>query len=358
MGPGDCVNRALKPMRLAIFALAWLVVLPVAAHQGRLTGYADIRVEGANVRYALTLSELPSAAAAQAPATPGGRDLDGLVQKLAAAIEVRADGRPCPAVGGQAEAPAAGQLSTAIQLVYKCPHPPRELTVRDGSFDVFGPDLHTLATVNWQGGRDTFAFAAERREARFVVSDGAPATAGSSFFLLGIEHILRGLDHLLFLTALLVGAHSGGAVVKVVTAFTVAHSLTLALAVFGVLALPERLVEAAIALSLVFVALVNLLGRGGAGTGAWAGFAFGLVHGLGFSGVLGGMGLPEQGRAWLLLQFNLGVEVGQLLVVAVALAALSWLRTQPWQQQGQRAVSCCILVSGLLMFADRVLLDG
>lgn len=347
----------MRPLRLAILALAWLVVLPVMAHQGRLTGYADIRLQGANVRYALTLSELPAAVAAPASAARAGSDLDSLVQRLAVAIEVRADGRSCPAVGGQTEAPAAGQLSTRILLVYKCPHPPRELAVRDGSFDVFGPDLHTLATVNWTGGRDTFAFAAERREARFVVNDGAPAPATGSFFLLGVEHILGGLDHLLFLAALLVGTWSRGAVVKVVTAFTVAHSLTLALAVLGVLALPERLVEGAIALSLVFVALVNLLGRRGAGAGAWAGFVFGLMHGLGFSSVLGGMGLPAQGRAWLLLQFNLGVEAGQLLVVAVALTALAWLRTQPWQQQGQRAISCFVLASGLLMFAQRVFLD-
>lgn len=343
--------------RIMAGLLGWLALLPpAAAHQGAMTGYADIRVEAATVRYTLTLSELPAAAAGLAKATPQGLDLSGLVEALAAAVKIHADRSPCRPVGGQARAPAAGQLSTSVTVLYRCPKEVRELVVWDGSFDLLGSDLHTLARVEWPGGHGTFAFATERREARFAVTGGEAARGAGSFFLLGIEHILGGLDHLLFLAALLIRAESWVAVLKVITSFTLAHSLTLALAVLGVVALPERLVEGAIALSVAYVALVNLLGRPEAGSRWGAAFLFGLVHGLGFSGVLREMNLPDQGVAWLLLQFNLGVEAGQALAAGFALAALAWLRRQSWRQQGLRTASCLILVGGVVMFVERMFL--
>lgn len=336
--------------------LAALALLPAAvAHQGAITGYAEIRVDAATVHYTLTLSDLPPAAALARPAAAAG-DLSRLVEALAAAVQIQADGRACRAVGGQGRPPAAGQLSTTITLRYRCPDEVRELLVRDGSFEVLGPELHTLAKVEWPGGNDSFAFAAERREARFTVTASAAPRGGGGFFVLGIEHILGGLDHLLFLAALLLRAESWIAVLRVITAFTLAHSLTLALAVLGIVALPDRLVEGTIALSVAYAALVNLLDRPVAGSRWGAAFLFGLVHGLGFSGVLREMNLPDQGLFWLLLQFNLGVEAGQAMAAGVALAALAWLRTQSWQRQGVRVAACSILVAGLAMFADRAFL--
>ena len=358
MGEGDLIPGAVRAARRAIFGLlAWLAQLPVgAAHQGGMTGYADIRVEAATIHYSLTLSELPAAAAGLATSAAGGLDLSPLVTALAAAVQMQADGSPCRAVGGQARPPADGQLSVNVTLRYRCPHEVRELLVRDGSFDVLGPDLHTLAKVEWPGGRDSFAFANERREARFAVTTSAATHGAGSFLLLGIEHILSGLDHLLFLAALLIRVESWTAVLKVITAFTLAHSLTLALAVFGLFVLPDRLVESAIALSVVYAALVNFRDRPEGGSRWVAAFLFGLVHGLGFSGVLRQMNLPDEGVAWLLLQFNLGVEIGQAMAAGVALSALAWLRTQSWRQQGLRTASFSILVAGLVMFADRAFL--
>jgi hydrogenase/urease accessory protein HupE len=160
-------------------------------------------------------------------------------------------------------------------------------------------------------------------------SPGWWALAGT-YLRLGVEHILTGLDHLLFVLALTLLSASLPALVKTVTAFTAAHSLTLALATLGVVQVPPAPVEAVIALSIVFVAReVWLLANRRPGLGArrpWpVAFAFGLLHGLGFAGALGQVGLPETDVPLALLTFNLGVEIGQLLFIAVVLVAIRLL---------------------------------
>jgi hydrogenase/urease accessory protein HupE len=149
------------------------------------------------------------------------------------------------------------------------------------------------------------------------------------YLKLGIEHILLGIDHLLFVLALLIVARGAARLVKTVTAFTVAHSITLALATLGIVHVPSQPVEAAIALSIVFVAaeiLHRRQGREGVTAHApWIiAFGFGLLHGFGFAGALSAVGLPEAHIPMALLFFNVGVETGQLLFIAavIALAAL------------------------------------
>jgi hydrogenase/urease accessory protein HupE len=151
-----------------------------------------------------------------------------------------------------------------------------------------------------------------------------------TYGLLGIEHILAGWDHLLFVIALVLLVRRGWAVVKAVTAFTVAHSLTLAGTTLGLVGLPGRPVEAIIALSIVFLALEIARGRDEPSFTVrypWAiAFAFGLFHGFGFAGALREIGLPEGEVPAALLAFNLGVEAGQLVVVIAVLALLAALR--------------------------------
>jgi hypothetical protein len=150
-----------------------------------------------------------------------------------------------------------------------------------------------------------------------------------TYFLLGVEHILGGIDHLLFVLILLFLVADWKKLVVTVTAFTVAHSITLALATLGYLQVPQAPVEATIALSVMFVAAEVLRGaRGHPGLAARApwvvAFVFGLLHGLGFAGALREVGLPERDIPLALLLFNVGVEAGQLLFIAgvVALFAL------------------------------------
>jgi hydrogenase/urease accessory protein HupE len=172
----------------------------------------------------------------------------------------------------------------------------------------------------------------------------------------GIHHILIGPDHLLFLVGLLLLGGSIRELALVVTAFTVAHSITLSLAALNVVTPPARIIEPAIALSIVYVGADNLLVHGGRDMRAWIAFAFGLIHGFGFANVLREMDLPSRALGWSLFSFNLGVEVGQLLVVAVVASAFAALRARS-AAAGRRLVvagSIVVVAAGTFWFVQRV----
>jgi hydrogenase/urease accessory protein HupE len=150
-----------------------------------------------------------------------------------------------------------------------------------------------------------------------------------TYFVLGVEHILLGFDHLLFVLALLILVRDVRRLLAAVTAFTAAHTLTLAGTTFGLVKLPSAPVEASIALSIAFLAAEILRTRGGQPslTQRWpwiAAFGFGLLHGFGFAGALREIGLPEDALALSLLFFNLGVEAGQVVFI-LAVLALVWV---------------------------------
>jgi hydrogenase/urease accessory protein HupE len=163
----------------------------------------------------------------------------------------------------------------------------------------------------------------------FHANETGPAVGG--YFRLGVEHILFGVDHLLFVLALVLIVRSVSLLIKTITAFTIAHSITLALATLGYVHVPSAPVEATIALSIVFVASEILRRRRGerglTESAPWlvAG-AFGLLHGFGFAGALSQIGLPPNDIPLALLFFNLGVEAGQLAFVIVALSVIALLR--------------------------------
>jgi hypothetical protein len=144
----------------------------------------------------------------------------------------------------------------------------------------------------------------------------------------------------------------------VVTAFTVAHSLTLSLAVLGVLTPPARIVEPAIALSIVYVGAVNLLVKSGRDMRPWIALVFGLVHGLGFASVLSGMELPRRALGWSLFSFNLGVEIGQLLVVLAVASALAALKARSeWARRRLAMIgSAGVVVAGSVWFVERLVM--
>ena len=176
------------------------------------------------------------------------------------------------------------------------------------------------------------------------------------FFALGVHHILTGYDHLLFLVALLLRGGPPLSLLKIVTAFTVAHSVTLALAVLGLVALPDRLVESVIAGSIIWVAVENAIATGPLPRRWLVGFVFGLVHGFGFSSALGPLALPPVRRAWALLTFNLGVEAGQIAVIALLLPALVWLGGRRWRQRAVQVASLGVAAAGLVWLIERVFL--
>lgn len=188
------------------------------------------------------------------------------------------------------------------------------------------------------------------------VTPRAPSFA--AFFQLGMEHILTGYDHLLFLLGLLVACTQRRTLVAMITSFTVGHSVTLLLATQGAVTLSSEIAEPLIAASLVYVGGENLLRRGAEPRGRWTlTFLFGLIHGFGFASVLRDLGIGQEGASlWTpLLAFNLGVEAGQLAVVGASLLLLALFRsasTLPhWAAPG---LSIIIIGCGTYWLGERI----
>jgi hydrogenase/urease accessory protein HupE len=181
------------------------------------------------------------------------------------------------------------------------------------------------------------------------------AEVAGSYLILGVQHILGGVDHLLFVLALLLIVRGGKRIFATITAFTVAHSITLAAATLGWVHAPGPPIEAMIALSIVFVAAEIVHGlRGEPGLTARApwvvAFTFGLLHGFGFAGALAEVGLPQKAIPVALLMFNVGVEIGQLIFVAVVLAARAALIRLPYPRQPWMSYATPYAIGGLAMF--------
>ena len=202
--------------------------------------------------------------------------------------------------------------------------------------------------------------------ANTTVTLSAPAPSLLStlrrYLVTGIEHIFLGYDHIAFLVAVVLWARRLVPVIKIVTAFTIAHSITLSLAALNVVVLPGTIVEPAIAASIVYVAMENFFTRNI--DSRWRiTFAFGLVHGFGFAGALREIGLPTNAVATALAAFNIGVEIGQVVIVGIvvpALIALDRLMAVDGTKPARAAtlvyaLSAVITVLGSYWFLTRVL---
>lgn len=199
----------------------------------------------------------------------------------------------------------------------------------------------TIRVVPLEGATRAVLLTPSQPTAQLSVSGGwrGALGVGRTYAGLGMEHIAGGIDHLLFVLALVVLAGPTWRLVRTITAFTLAHTVSLGLVSFGVVAPPGGFVEAMIALSIALVAAeIVQARRGRAGLALRrpeaVAFGFGLLHGLGFAGALLEMGLPDGARLWALAAFNVGVEAGQLLFVAVLLA-LVWA----WRASGGPALA-------------------
>ncbi len=189
---------------------------------------------------------------------------------------------------------------------------------------------------------------------------GGPAATPNSFadfLLMGVKHIWTGYDHLLFLFGLLIVSRNFASSLKIITCFTLAHSITLAVATLSLVQFSSRIVEPLIAASIVYVGIENLL-RGDDPKGRWLlTFAFGLIHGFGFASVLRELGLGANGTgiAVPLVSFNLGVELGQLAIAGLALPVIWKLRPQPlFIRRWVPACSALVLALGSFWFVQRV----
>ena len=353
------MSAALGRVGLGLMLLA-AGVAAARGHVGGSTGYAAITVSRSTVRYTLSLptAALPSdlAEALRLFQTGSEQNRDKLLDVLRRHIMLVSNGTRCEPGPGQVAPSAFDATTFTMHLDFACGSAVRDLVVEDNIFDVLGPDHHTLATVEANGETRELALAPESREARVSVGARDASGPGGTFFKLGVGHVLTGYDHLLFLGALLLRGGGLLSLLKIITAFTVAHSITLALAVLGLVALPERLVECVIAASIVYVALENIFLRDVPSQRWLVSFLFGLVHGFGFASALSPLHLPARHLALALLSFNLGVEGGQALVVALLLPVLVWMRGARWEKRTVQAASGAVALTGIIWFMERLFL--
>jgi hypothetical protein len=341
-------------MGLVAVAAVSLAFGPAVAHKGGTTGYATVSVAGQTVRYALSLLANGSISGDAA------RDLRDFAAAVTRHVAVEADGAACSGVPAEIKPPSAGRASIEVVVLYACAAPIRHLSIRDGIDAVLGADHHTIADIQWPGGAKQVVFEKEHRLVSIAITgNAAPERRAAGTFVsylgLGVEHILLGFDHLLFVVALILPGGRLLSLVAIVTAFTVAHSITLALSVLGLVTLPTQIVEPVIALSIAYVAFENLTMKSVVSRRWAVSFLFGLVHGFGFAGALAEVGLPASGLAAALVGFNLGVEAGQALIIGVLLPLIIWLQRFPWEPRLTKVSSIAIMAVGLVLLAERAL---
>jgi hydrogenase/urease accessory protein HupE len=289
-------------------------------------------------------------------------------------LTIAADGRPLTLQWSEADV-VADRQSLRTRLRAQLPSPPGIVSV-DAVLFPYDPNHQTFLNVYDQTRRrasdradakedsDTLTQAIlDRGRSRFDYYAGT--TQGTfavirRFVPAGVHHILIGPDHLLFLIGLLLLGGSIRQLAVIVTSFTIAHSITLSLAALNLVTPPARIIEPAIALSIVYVGADNLLIRGGRDVRAWIAFAFGFIHGFGFANVLREMDLPRRALGWSLFSFNVGVEIGQLCVVVVVASALAALRSRSEAAGRQLAFagSIVVIAAGAFWFIQRVFLPG
>ena len=251
-----------------------------------------------------------------------------------------------------------------------CPTARHQLSIDYRILDVEDPSHRGLLTLSAQSTAQTAVLGGARRVQTFDLTYPSYWYAFGEYLRAGVTHIWSGIDHLLFLLSLLLPAvllrhdrrwHAVSQAapallntVKVVTAFTLAHSITLSLAAFDVLRLPTRLTESVIAASIIVAALNNVLPV--VTEARWRiAFGFGLLHGFGFAAVLSQMGLPRGARLASLVAFNLGVEVGQLAVVLAIMPAAYLLRSTRFYRHALMPIGSIAIVGlALVWFIERL----
>ena len=308
------------------------------------------------------------ALAAQIRSMPAAQQ-DALVVQLGELLKrrvrVRFDGEPAPFAvslpqrGTMAAADGAAPSTLGFVARLEGRVPAGAKTVSLFASRAFPPVRLTVVAVDGRKGMAEVLDRGGESRALSVAEALTPSTAGQTagrFLRLGFGHILpEGLDHVLFVLGLALLSPRLSPLLAQVTAFTLAHTVTLALAVYSVLSLPSRVVEPLIAASIVYVAVENLFRREPTWLRLALVFSFGLLHGLGFAGALSEMGWPQGRKLLALLSFNAGVEMGQLTVIAAAVALLAASsRLGIPRRPVERGLSLAIAAVGLVWFVQRL----
>jgi hydrogenase/urease accessory protein HupE len=356
-------------VRLALLALLFILSFapPAVAHPVPFS-YLDVRIEPGAIE--LTLVAHMFDIAHELGIDPPDRVLDPsvLISKgdavlalLRGRLQITAGGRVLSEGTWSAAEPLPDRQSVRWRARYPATSAPGSVTVTATLFP-YDPAHQTFLNF-YEGGALTSQAILDRShpQLEYFVGDRQGVFAVIRKFVpAGIHHILVGPDHLLFLVGLLLLGGSIRRLLLVVSAFTAAHSITLSLAALNIITPPARLIEPAIALSIVYVGVDNLMVGRGRDVRAWIAFAFGFIHGFGFANVLREMNLPSRALGWSLFSFNVGVEIGQLLVVVVVASVLIALRSRN-EAAGRRlafAGSLAVIVLGAFWFIQRVFFLG
>jgi hydrogenase/urease accessory protein HupE len=348
---------------ISIFSIA-----PRAAAHPVPFSYLDVRIEPGAIE--LTLVAHMFDIAHELGVDPPDRVLDqnvlvrqgdAVLALLRNRLQIAAGGQPLTGGTWSAPEPLPDRQSVRWHARYPTTSAPGSVTVTAMLFP-YDPAHQTFLNF-YEGDALTSQAILDRShpQLEYFVGDRQGVLAVIRKFVpAGIHHILVGPDHLLFLVGLLLLGGSVRRLLVVVSAFTAAHSITLSLAALNVVTPPARLIEPAIALSIVYVGVDNLMVGRGRDVRAWIAFAFGFIHGFGFANVLREMNLPSRALGWSLFSFNLGVEIGQLLVVVVVASALMGLRSRN-EVAGRRlafAGSLAVILVGAFWFVQRIFFPG
>ena len=361
------IRMAHRLVVCAGLAAAFWIPAPAAAHPAPFS-FVDVRIQSTTIDLEVVVHAFDVAyeLAIQPPnrvLEPGG--LGTRAARLAALVgerlEITVDGRRVIVDNWSDPEPLPERQSVSLRGRVELEGAPGRIDVEAVMFP-YDPQHQTFVNVYDDGALTSQAIlggGAPRYE-YFVGSRQGTLAVIQKFVPQGIHHILIGPDHLLFLIGLLLLGGSLRRLLMVITAFTIAHSITLALAVLDLVSPPGNVVEPIIALSIVYVGADNLLVRGGRDMRVWIALVFGLIHGFGFASVLREMGLPSGALGWSLFSFNFGVEIGQVAVAVVVASALTALRARS-EMVGRRlaiAGSVGVIAAGTYWFVERVFFSG
>lgn len=334
-------------MRIAamLVASALAVAAPACAHDPSRSD-SKVEIEGREVHVTLTLNikELQNPADAQ--------DIEHIFAAVQRHFFVTTPADPVRTTLEKYSMLAGSLLQMRILYVFE--QPVTALDVKSTLHEIMPPGHQHLMNVRLNGTLHEAILDALTPQAAFSGVETTKLQTFWRFLRLGVEHIFTGYDHLAFLLGLLVATATLGSLVRIITSFTIAHSITLALATFNVIILPTRLTESLIALSIGYVAAENLLDFR-AMKRYYITFLFGLVHGFGFSNVLREMDLPKSSLALSLFSFNAGVEIGQITFVLLIFPLVQDLVSSGWKRL-KPAVSIGVACLAVYWFVQRAFL--
>ena len=324
-----------KSISRLLRALAACVAVQTAQAHQEPTSFLDLHLEGKHLRASLVAStaDLAHDLADVEPAmllNPVAlkKHEEKLAKILLARLNVKADGTPLVASLAVATTlPERGDVR--LDFIYQGAAPLREIAVECRLFP-YDPRHRTY--LNFYQGQllsrqEVFEGSSSMKQIILTEKQGIWPII-KEFTYEGIRHIFIGSDHILFVIGLLLLGGSLGKLLRIITAFTVGHSITLCLATFDVLSPPANLIEPVIALSIVVVGIHAFLGNELRDPRLWFAFAFGLIHGFGFASVLQEMELPRHALGVSLFSFNLGVEIGQVCIILAVAPLLALLRNR------------------------------